>query len=137
MNFFNQMGDAMMGRMRDRWNSGAGGAMFGQMGGQPQQPMGGGAGMPGMDPTGMDGMGAQATREKEALARQRGFNNYNEMILWMRQRAQPHTGSIGRPGGGGVTDTPGSNPGNNDPMAWHPRNMFNRITEAFKAATGQ
>lgn len=35
-----------------------------------------------------------ASPQQEALAKQNGFHNYDEMLLWYKQRSAPHTGTI-------------------------------------------
>lgn len=86
----------------------------------------------------LDQEAAAATRQQDAMARQNGFRNYDEMLLWARQRQAPRQQTTGSgPMGvvqGAVQDPQGTA---DKAMAMHPRNMFNRILDAWKGATGQ
>ncbi len=64
--------------------------------------------------------------ELEHTARQRGFRNADEMVLWHRQQAQPSQGGIGLPAGANV-DTA---------MSWHPANILSKVMAALNGATG-
>ena len=79
---------------------------------------------------------AQATRAQDAMAQQRGFRNYNEMLLWAQAQERGRQESAGT--GAGVA--------NRMPQSWgeawdqvksiHPKSMFEYITRKMQAATG-
>lgn len=74
---------------------------------------------------------AEATRQQEAMARQNGFRNYDEMMAWARQRANQTGGTV--PGG----NAPGSvGAGMAGVKMMHPKNMFETILQKWQAATG-
>jgi hypothetical protein len=66
------------------------------------------------------------TPEQEAAARRAGFKNYNEMVVYERNKQNKTGGTTGK----GLMDQLLEHP-------MHPRNMFNYINDALKKATGQ
>lgn len=88
------------------------------------------------DPATGGGMEAQATPEQEAMAKQRGFQSYEQMRLWALKRSQPSVNSIET--GGGQWGHPGKGSGpvttRENAMNAPPRNVFERIREAMRGA---
>lgn len=84
---------------------------------------------PGIDP-------AEATRQQESLARQNGFHSYDQMMAWAKQRNNQTGGTIA--GQSAPTGNPEGGPSTmgTQPMAMHPRNMFNMILDRWKNAMG-
>lgn len=75
---------------------------------------------------------AAATPGQESFARQNGFRNYNEMMLWAKQRANQTGGTVSQ--GSRMPTTVGG--AVDQAMAWHPRNIFNNILQKWQEATG-
>lgn len=80
---------------------------------------------------------AGASPDLEAEARSKGFRNYEEMMAWGRQRFQPRDNQTTR--GQSMWNTIQSavkNPGQaaDQMLSIHPRNMFNRIRDAWRGA---
>lgn len=74
---------------------------------------------------------AAATPGQESFARQNGFRNYNEMMLWAKQRANQTGGTVPQGGQPGSVEA-----GMNGAAMMHPRNMFNYILDKWRSATG-
>ena len=132
MNFLSIAADALASRAGEKMGSAA--SPFGRMAGAVQ--------------AGVEPQSAGATAQQEQMARQNGFNNYNEMVLWSRQRQQRGDRTadgrvVGRQGGGVLGQIEGAI---NDPSGtWdkltqiHPRNLFNDIGQKWRdaVASGQ
>jgi hypothetical protein len=86
--------------------------------------MGGASGVaaPGVD-------NADASRQQEALARQRGFSSYTQMMDWARQQ------QVRTPGAANPRHPRTLREAWDQATAIHPTNMFNKIREALDAAT--
>lgn len=72
-----------------------------------------------------------STSEKarlDAMARQNGFNNYEEMRAFLLRRQQAE---------GGVAQRGQVEAGVDNAMSWHPRNLLNYVVGKYKGATGQ
>lgn len=68
---------------------------------------------------------AQEMDRLDAMARQNGYKNYEEMRAFLLRRQMGEGGSIAAH----------KKPSLDAAMAWHPRNLFNYVAEAFKGAT--
>ncbi len=81
---------------------------------------------------------ADATRNQDALARSRGFQTYDQMINWARQREAPRSvQTIGK----GDAPAPGAMPqswgqAGQQAMAVHPRTILDWVRNQFNSATG-
>lgn len=90
----------------------------------------------GADPTASP-QTAQATSQQEAMARNNGFRNYDQMMAWAKQRNTQQGGTIPQQGtGGGGNPDGGPSIGGAQPFAMYPRNMFNYILHRWQGATG-
>lgn len=74
--------------------------------------------------------GADAGAEQERMARNNGFRNYEEMLLWAKQRNMQSGGTISGQG------RPSVQAGVNAVKSAHPAGVFNRITETLRGALG-
>lgn len=74
---------------------------------------------------------AGATREQEAMARQRGFRSYEEMLLWAKQRNQQSGGTVS--GAGRMPQTWGQ--AQQQIQSAHPKSVFEYITRKLQEAT--
>lgn len=81
---------------------------------------------------------AGATPEREAMARQMGYRNYEEMMLRERMKRAPSTGTATAPGGAGAMDDLAhgrfgklAEQGMNNAMNLHPKTLFERVLRAF------
>ena len=75
-----------------------------------------------------------ATPDQDAQARANGFNSYEEMMLWAKQRAAKHTGTIqGKPGAPVPQDQPTQAPAQqqNNAMGWGIAPLFQYIQRAM------
>lgn len=81
----------------------------------------------------MDLEPAAATAQQELMARQNGFKNYNEMMLWARQRTQQQGGTVPQGGAGQMPQSWGE--------AWrqmssiHPKTMLEYVQRKIEGAT--
>ena len=125
MNFLN----AALSRITDRFDPnspGFGGGMVGGIMNQGAAPMP----APGID-------NADATHQQEAMARSRGFQTYDQMLNWSRQRQMhrdPQT--IGRDGPAPEMPTTMGQAGQ-QAMAIHPKTILDWVTHQIMGATGQ
>jgi hypothetical protein len=113
-------------------NFGAGGVVGllrgGQPGGEGGDMMGGPVG-PGIEPV---------DNANDQLARSRGFRNYNEMMVWAKQRsAQRPVQTVGRDAAPEAPPASNAAPSMGSAFALHPKNMLDYITNAIRNATGQ
>lgn len=81
----------------------------------------------------MVAMNAGASRQQEAMARERGFRSYEEMLLWAKQRNMQSGGTIA---GAGAAGAPAKVPGSwreaqAAAKAAHPMSIFEYITNAM------
>lgn len=78
---------------------------------------------------------ASATAEQERFATERGFKNYDQMMLWARQRQQPTGGTIQ-----GASPTVAGEAGKimdgQGAAMMHPRNMLDWVRNRIAGATG-
>lgn len=75
----------------------------------------------------MPRMSASERDRMEAMARQHGFQNYEQMRLFILRRQQ----------GTGAEQAPPKRISLDDAMAWHPRNLLTDTYERIKKAVGQ
>lgn len=85
-------------------------------------------------PVGAGAESANATAQQDALARSRGFRNYNEMILWARQRAQQQGGTIPQGGAGQMPRSWGE--ATRQVSAMHPKTMLEYVQRKIDEAIG-
>lgn len=81
--------------------------------------------------------GPMTLAQKEQIARQNGFQNYEQMILWQRQRQVQGPGSVAGIKGASQPMPTTARGAADQAMSWHPAKIFNYISEALRGATGQ
>jgi hypothetical protein len=80
---------------------------------------------------GTAGMDTERLRRLDAQARAAGYPSYEAMRLKEMQMRKGSTQTTTAPGNTGSWSEAWDNA-----MAWHPKNLINRVTEALRGATG-